>query len=174
MESRKSMGNIILIGFMGCGKSSVGLKLSYRMRQTILDTDKEIERKEQCTISEIFAKEGETAFRDKETAYLQSLVGKVNHQIVSTGGGLPMREENRKLLKEIGTVVYLRVKPETVYERLKNDTTRPLLQGDDPMQKIRDLLGKRSPVYEAAADIIVDVDNKSFDSIIAEITEAIQ
>lgn len=123
------MGNVILIGFMGSGKTTVGLKLSYRLRRTVLDTDREIEKEEKRTISEIFAADGEPYFRDRETACLKKLTGSANNQIISVGGGLPLREENRRLLHELGQVFYLRAKGETIYERVKNDTTRPLLQG---------------------------------------------
>ena len=163
------MGNIILIGFMGCGKTSVGIKLSYRMRQPMLDTDKLIEKDEGRTISEIFETDGESYFRDLETECIKKLTKTVNNQIISVGGGLPIREENHALLKELGVVVYLRASAETVYERVKHDTTRPLLQGDDPQQKIRELMGKRAAVYEQAADVIIDVDGKDFDTIMDEI-----
>lgn len=163
--------NIILIGFMGCGKSSVGYRLSYAMRRTLIDTDKWIERKQQSTISEIFAKEGEPAFRQMETDCVKKLIEEADNQIISTGGGLPMKEENHKLLKELGRVYYLRVTKETVYERLKDDTTRPLLQGDNPKGKIEELLTKRAPMYEACADVIIDVSGKSFDEIIGEIVK---
>lgn len=165
------MGNVILIGFMGCGKSTVGLRLSYRLRRTIIDTDKEIEREEQRTISEIFATDGEAYFRDRETACLRKLTGSANNQIISVGGGLPMREENRALLHDLGQVFYLCAEGETIYERVKDDTTRPLLQVDDPLKKIKTLLEERDPYYTAAADVVVTVDGKSFSQILDEIEE---
>lgn len=163
------MENVILIGFMGCGKTTVGLKLSYRLRRTVIDTDKEIEREEKRTISDIFATDGEPCFRDMETACLKRLLESTDGRIISVGGGLPMREENRELLHELGQVFYLRAKGETIYERLKGDTTRPLLQGDDPLTKIRTLLSERDPYYRAAADVVITVDGKSFDQILNEI-----
>lgn len=163
------MENIILIGFMGCGKTSVGIKLSYHMRRPMLDTDKLIEKDEGRTISEIFETDGEGCFRDLETQCLKKLIATADKQIISVGGGLPVREENHALLKELGTVVYLRAMAETIYERVKHDTTRPLLQGDDPKQKIRSLMEQRAAVYEKAADIIIDVDGKDFDDITDEI-----
>ena len=86
------MENVILIGFMGCGKSTVGLRLSYRLRRTIIDTDREIEKEERRTITDIFATDGESYFRDRETACLKRLKSSANNQIISVGGGLPMRE----------------------------------------------------------------------------------
>lgn len=168
------MGNIILIGFMGCGKTTVGLKLSYRLRRTVIDTDKEIEREEQRNISDIFATDGEAYFRDRETACLQRLTGSASNQIISVGGGLPLREENRELLHKLGQVFYLCAKGETIYERLKGDTTRPLLQGDDPLKKIHTLLKERDPYYRAAADVVITVDDKNFSEILDDIEKNVK
>lgn len=168
------MRNVILIGFMGCGKTTVGLRLSYRLRRTVIDTDKEIEREEKRTISDIFATDGEPCFRDMETACLKRLLENTDGQIISVGGGLPVREENRQLLRELGQVFYLRAKGETIYERLKGDITRPLLQGDDPMTKIETLLKERDSYYRAAADVVITVDGKSFGEILSEIEENVK
>lgn len=168
------MRNVILIGFMGCGKTTVGLRLSYRLRRTVIDTDKEIEREEKRTISDIFATDGEPCFRDMETACLKRLLENTDGQIISVGGGLPVREENRQLLRELGQVFYLRAKGETIYERLKGDITRPLLQGDDPMTKIETLLKERDSYYRAAADVVITVDGKSFGEILNEIEENVK
>lgn len=167
------MGNVILIGFMGCGKTTVGLRLSYRLRRPIIDTDKEIEKEEKRTISDIFATDGEAYFRDRETACLRKLTESVNNQIISVGGGLPLREENRRLLHELGQVFYLRAKGETIYERLKGDTTRPLLQGENPLAKIRTLLQERESCYREAADVVIAVDGKSFSEILDEIEQSL-
>lgn len=163
------MNNVILVGYMGCGKSTVGIRLSYRLKMPFLDTDKEIEKKHSCVISEVFATLGEETFRNWETEYLKKLGERNAAYVISTGGGMVLREENRQLLKKLGTVVYLRAKPETIAERLKGDTTRPLLQTENPVQKIREMLEKRAPVYEQAADWILDVDHKSFEQILGEI-----
>lgn len=166
--------NIILIGFMGCGKSSVGIKLSYRIKRTIIDTDKWIENKEKTSISEIFATKGEGAFRRMETDCLKKLIETANNQIISVGGGLPIKEENHELLKMLGKVIYLRITPEAVYERLKGDSNRPLLQVEDPMTRIRELLAYRGPIYEKCADVIIDVSEKSFEEILTQIEACIQ
>lgn len=163
--------NIILIGFMGCGKSSVGYRLSYALRRTLIDTDKLIEKRQKMTISQIFEINGESAFRQMETDCIKYLIETADKQIISTGGGLPIKEENHALLKQLGRVYYLKVTKEAVYERLKQDTTRPLLQGDNPQAKIEELLSKRAPVYEACADEVIDASDKSFEEIIAEICE---
>lgn len=166
--------NVVLIGFMGSGKTTVGIRLSYRMRRVIEDTDKLIERKEGRTISEIFATEGEEYFRQTETAMLQDLGSKLRGHILSVGGGTPVREENRPLLKKLGTVVYFRAKPETIYARLQGDTTRPLLQCENPLQRIEELMAARKEAYESCADIIIDVDSLSMDEIIDKVMEGVK
>ena len=95
-------------------------------------------------------------------------------QIFSTGGGTPIKEENRELLKQLGTVIYLKVSPDVVYERLKEDTTRPLLQTQNPKARIEELLFAREDAYEAAADIIIEVDSKSLEDIVEEIATLIK
>ncbi|MCI9664757.1 MAG: shikimate kinase [Lachnospiraceae bacterium] len=166
--------NIILTGFMGCGKTSVGIRLSYTLRRTLIDTDKWIEKKQGKTVSEIFASEGEEAFRRMESECIRELIGTAEGQIISTGGGLPVRKENRKLLKKLGTVYYLEVTPECVFERLKGDTTRPLLQGENPREKIRELLEAREAFYQEGADVVIEVSAKSFEDIITEIVEGME
>lgn len=161
--------NIVLIGFMGSGKTTVGIRLSYRLRKPIEDTDKLIERREKRTIREIFAQDGEECFRKLETEMLRKAGLKMKNQIVSVGGGTPIKEENRELLKQLGTVVYFRVKPETVYNRLKHDTTRPLLQCENPLERITELLEQRKEAYESCADIIIDVDELSMQQVVDKV-----
>lgn len=162
--------NLILIGFMGSGKTSVGVRLSYRLKLTVEDTDKLIERHEGRSISDIFAAEGEAYFRQKETELLRELTEKKQGaRIYSVGGGTPVNPENRSLLKRLGTVVWLRIQPETVYARLKGDTTRPLLQCEDPLGKITELIDSRREAYESCADIIVDVDDLGMEQLLEKI-----
>lgn len=166
------MKNIILIGFMACGKSSVGRRLSQALDLEFLDTDELIEQKAGITIADIFATQGEAAFRAMETECLKDLLSRDSGTFVlSVGGGLPIREENRKLLSQIGEVIYLKVSAETVFIRVRNDTTRPLLQTQNPRGRIMDLMGARKQFYEDAADYVLEADNKSFDTIIEEIKE---
>ncbi|MCM1134708.1 MAG: shikimate kinase [Clostridium sp.] len=158
--------NIILIGFMGSGKTSVGIKLSYYLRRTMIDTDKWIENRQKMQVSEIFASVGEETFRAMETECLKILADTADGQIISVGGGLPVRKENHSLLKKLGKVFYLKVTPEVVYERLKNDTTRPLLQVENPMERIQELLAQRSDIYEACADVTVEASDKTLEEIV--------
>lgn len=166
--------NIILTGYMGCGKTTLGKKLSFRERIPFLDTDKMIEAKQKKSIPEIFDNEGEAAFRQMETECLREILSDKEHFIISVGGGLPLKEENQKLLKELGAVIYLKAEPDTIYGRLKNDTTRPLLRGENPQEKIKEMIKVRGPIYEKAADAIVCVDEKGYEQILTEIKNAVK
>lgn len=161
--------NILLTGFMGSGKTSVGLKLSWRLRMPVEDTDKVLERRAGCTVSEIFEQQGEAAFRRMETELLREIAAQSGRKIWSLGGGTPVDPANRELMRACGTVVYLRIRPETVYERLQGDTTRPLLQCADPLERIRTLMDERREAYESGADVIVDVDELTTDEILDKI-----
>ena len=171
MSKKIKNNNILLIGFMGSGKTTIGLRLSYKLSLEVLDTDKLIESREGMTISEIFKRKGEGYFRKLETDLMYELRDSKARKIYSLGGGTPVQLQNQSLIVQAGTVVYLRAKPETIYERLKYDTTRPLLQCEDPLSRIKDLLAKRSPAYERCADIIVDVDEMKQNEIIDYILE---
>ncbi len=168
------MNNIILVGYMGSGKTTIGIRLSYRVKQTLLDTDKEIEREQRRSISDIFAEDGENTFRQMETAYLEKLMSEKEAHVISTGGGMVLREENRILLKKLGTVIYLRAKPETIWNRLKGDTTRPLLQTDDPKARICDMIESRKEAYETASHAVVDVDELDYDEIMDRIMKIVE
>ncbi|MDE6364626.1 MAG: shikimate kinase [Lachnospiraceae bacterium] len=162
------MENIILIGYMGSGKTTVGKNIAKLKNYTFVDTDEMIVEQQQRSIKEIFATDGEQMFRDLETALLRQLVvEKREHMVISTGGGMPLREENRQLLSKLGKVVYLKASPATIYDRIKGDTARPLLQCEDPMKRIEEMLAAREPVYEEGAMLIVDV-NKLRQSEAAE------
>lgn len=161
--------NIVLIGFMGCGKSSVGRKLAGALFYEFADTDAMIEEAYGKTISEMFETDGEEYFRNAETELLKKLSTEAEGLILATGGGMPMREENAELLRKIGTVVFLEAKIETILERLQNDTGRPLADGEDREARLRPLYERRLPVYKAAAEYCLDTEGKSFYAIIEEI-----
>lgn len=169
------MKNLVLIGYMGCGKTTIATFLAKHANYKMIDTDLYIEKQENAKVSEIFASYGENYFRQRETENIKTLIedNKNTEDIVfSTGGGLPVKEENRVLLHKLGLVVYLKVSAETVYERLKGDTTRPLLQCDDPMERIEKMLAERNPIYENASDITVEVDHLSEQEIVNRILES--
>ena len=162
--------NIVLIGFMGSGKSTLGIKLSYRMKQPYLDTDKYIEHKTGRTISEIFETDGESTFRQMETDALNTLIDEgIKDHVIATGGGMPVKADNHALLKKLGVVVWLRIRPETVIDRLSSDKNRPLLQREDRETVIRELMEARNEAYSKCADVIVDVDDKKVERIMDEV-----
>lgn len=162
--------NIVLVGYMGCGKSTIARELLYGRPVSPIDTDVEIEKRKGMTIAEIFEKEGEMSFRDEETMFLQELLEKdMQDAVLSTGGGMPLREENRKLLKKFGFVVYLKASPEETLERLKDDTSRPLLKAPDRLERIKSMIAQRQQVYEETADLTILVDGKSPTQIVEEI-----
>lgn len=205
------MSNIILIGFMGSGKTTFGKWLADRSHMRFCDTDELIEAKEARTINDIFAVEGEEYFRNLETEILRALIeeyadeaaeneaaggavgserlkvaaaggaigserpkvaadsgtgGKASEAaVISVGGGLPVRTINRELMHKLGTCVYLRTSKEELVRRLQSDTTRPLLAGGKLEEKIDSLMSARKDIYESAADIIIDTDSMSFETM---------
>lgn len=174
MKEKRTEENVVLIGFMGSGKTTIGLRLSYSLKRAIEDTDKLIEKKEGRSIKDIFADDGEEYFRGCETDLLKELCETQRNKIISVGGGTPVRAVNRPLLKQLGIVVYLRIRPETVYERLRYDETRPLLMGQDPLEKICALMTERSAAYEEAADYIIDVDELKMEEVVAKIKSYVE
>lgn len=161
--------NIILIGYMGSGKSTVGKKAAKALEYKFLDTDALIEEAEGMAISKLFEEQGEAYFREKETETIRRLLTETKGNIIATGGGLPMREGNAELLKELGTVIYLKAETDTLLKRLTGDTSRPLLQNGDLREKIETMLAIRGPVYEKTADVVLQTDNMSFYEIICQI-----
>ncbi|TCK98372.1 shikimate kinase [Natranaerovirga hydrolytica] len=161
--------SIVLIGFMGSGKTTFGKILSERHHYQFMDTDDLIMKKENMPITEIFKTKGEDYFRQLETDVLKELTHKNDKMILSTGGGMILKQENVALMKSIGTVVYLKASPHTLANRLKNDTTRPLLKGKNKFLFIKDLLAKRKDYYEKGADVIIKTDEKNIQDILKEI-----
>ena len=167
------MNNIILIGFMGTGKTSVGKKISNTLKMAFADTDLLIEKKEKKTISQIFEVSGEDEFRKMETELLKEMVKNTQNTVISVGGGLPIREENRKLLKELGIVVFLQADAQTIIERLKDDNTRPLLQSGNVFEKVNRMLAERNPIYIDASSFSINTSQKNVIEIAEEIEERI-
>jgi len=153
------MRNIVLTGFMGTGKSAVGKEISRRLSLRFIDIDHEIEKAEAMPIKDIFAKKGETYFREIETEMIRKFSAE-KKVIIATGGGAVLREENLAALRENGTIFCLAARPETIHDRTGRNDDRPLLKGDDRMRKIIELLSSRSLLY-AQAGIIIDTDDKT-------------
>lgn len=166
--------NIVLIGYMGCGKSTVGRKAARAMEYTFLDTDILIEKEEGMSIAKLFEAKGELYFREKETELIKRLISGEKGNIIATGGGLPMTEGNPELLKELGTVIYLQAENETLLQRLSNDKVRPLLKNVNLKEKIDTMLKIRGPVYEACADVVLQADKMSFYEIICQIEKILR
>ncbi|HTP04599.1 MAG TPA: shikimate kinase [Nitrospirota bacterium] len=164
--------NIILTGFMGVGKTSIGTRLASDLGYTFVNTDDLIEDDQKTTITEIFAQKGEPYFRDVEARVIRTVLENEN-QVVSTGGGAVIRDENREAFKKAGLVVCLTARPEVIYERIKHETHRPLLKVPDTMARIRDLLESRAEFY-GQADLIIDTSEKSVDEAVLEIKEKVR
>lgn len=162
------MNNIILIGFMGSGKTSCGREVAKLSGRDFCDTDELIERQQKMSISNIFEKYGEPYFRELETALVKSLRGK-EIGVLSVGGGLAVTEGNGALLKQIGTVIYLRAGIKCLVERLRGDDTRPLLAGGTIEEKITSLMKIRESAYIDASDVIIDTDGFSVEEVAAMI-----
>ena len=164
--------NIILTGFMGVGKTSVGTRLAKDLGYRFVDTDSLIEADQKMSITDIFALKGEPFFRDVETKIIEDVMQRES-QVVSTGGGAVIRDRNRNAFKKTGFVVCLNARPEVIFDRIKHETHRPLLQTADPKGKIKELLDSREKFY-AQADAAVDTSDKSVESVIQEIKERIK
>lgn len=165
---KKRGDNIVLIGYMGAGKTTVGKALAGKLGYEFIDTDLYIEAQEGMTIPEIFEKKGEAYFRTLETNVIKELREKT-HCVIATGGGLPLRKENSDLLKEVGTVYYLMADADTTYARVKHCTNRPLLQCDDPYTKIQAMMKERGSVYARACHIRVRTDCGTLEEVMDEI-----
>ena len=153
--------HLILIGFMGSGKSTIGAAVASRLQLPLIDTDKLIEKEQGLSVATIFKERGEMAFRQMEKELLYRLAKEEKPLLISTGGGLPVYEDNGTLLKQMGLVIWLDVNKTTILKRLKNDTTRPLLHGDNVEERVEALLAKREDYYRKAADVILDVNHAS-------------
>ena len=149
--------NIVLIGFMGSGKSTVGRELHQRLGYPFVDMDQLIEQRAGKPITAIFADEGEAAFREMESAVLKDLSQAADQRrIISTGGGVVGRPENRALLKRMGYVVWLDAPASVILDRTAKNRTRPLLHTEDPGEKVHRLMAEREPLYQETAHLKLD------------------
>jgi shikimate kinase len=163
------MKNIVLTGFMGTGKTEAGRILAKKLGYTLIDADTEIEKEQKMTITEIFKQCGEPEFREIEADVIRRL-SMIQNAVISTGGGAVLRQENMDNLRRNGVIVCLTASPETILKRTSNNNDRPLLQVEDPLQKIKELLEFRRPYYEKA-DIMIDTEGKSPLRVAEEIIE---
>ena len=156
MKKQLGKGNLILCGFMGCGKTSVGRRAARLLNREFCDLDQYIEQKEGLTVSEIFARFGEEGFRQREARAVEETAG-LPGLIIASGGGTVLREENvRAFHRPGGAILFLDAPLPALQERLKNDKRRPLLQVPDRRRVIEELFRQRAPLYRAAADLTID------------------
>ncbi len=151
----KSCENIYFVGMMGAGKTTIGRHLARRLKKRFVDCDHEIEARTGVRIPVIFDIEGEAGFRKRESQALEALAEE-RGLVLATGGGAVLAPQNRRLLAGTGLVIYLCVPPEDLYARTKHDRNRPLLQVDNPQEKIRELHVQRDPLYREIADIVLE------------------
>jgi shikimate kinase len=169
MNRGEAFPGVVLVGFMGSGKSSVGRELARRFGAPFVDVDERIELAAGCPIRDLFAREGEPAFREREKAALRDVLS-VKGCVIATGGGAFADEENRVLLRSYAPVVYLESAVETLLERLDGDLGRPLLRGGDREEVVRELLSCRVPGYRTA-DVTVRTDGRTVEEVAGQVAD---
>ncbi|MBI5144134.1 MAG: shikimate kinase [Candidatus Omnitrophica bacterium] len=165
------MENIILVGFMGSGKTTIATALANRLKMRYVSTDDLIEKKEKRTINEIFTKDGEEHFRDIESKVVRE-VSDMENVVIDAGGGVVLREKNMENLKSHGVVICLTADDETIMARTQKYKHRPLLNVEDPKLKIRDLLAKRAPFY-AKANHTIDTGKLTINQVVERVIEIV-
>ena len=160
--------NIFLVGPMGAGKSTIGRQLATALAYTFKDSDQEIQRRTGVDIPTIFEFEGEAGFRQRERQIIGELT-QGDHIVLATGGGAVLDEDNRRDLTTRGFVIYLHCSPEQQYTRTARDRSRPLLQTGEPMQKLRDLMHERDPLYRQVADLVISTERRGASAVVKEI-----
>jgi shikimate kinase len=164
----KTPGNLFLMGPMGAGKSTIGRQLSKQLRMVFYDSDREIENRTGVDIPLIFEVEGEQGFRKRERLVIDELTSLPNI-VLATGGGAILDADNRKHLAERGLVIYLHASVNQQLARTKHDRNRPLLQTDNPRQRLEDLMRLRDPLYREIADLVIDTDGKRVMAVVNQI-----
>jgi len=166
------MKNIVLTGFMGSGKSSVGDAIAKRLEMAVLDTDDLIEERVCMSINDIFTRYGEPHFRDVETGIVKE-ASKLDGHVIITGGGVVLNKVNIENLRSNGVIVYLYVSPKVAYNRVKEETHRPLLKVDDPLGKIQELMESRETFY-ADNDVQVDTTKLSVEHVASQVIKRVE
>jgi len=164
MSGMKRASNLFLVGLMGAGKTTVGRLVARRLKLRFLDSDHEVERRCGVKVPVIFEIEGEPGFRAREAAVIDELTA-LQGIVLATGGGVVNSKESRQALASRGTVVYLRGRPEDLYERVRHDKNRPLLAGGDPLGRLRALFSERDPLYRSIADLTVDTGRQGVNAL---------
>lgn len=165
--------NIFLIGPMGAGKSTVGRQLAESLSYTFRDSDLEIQRRTGVDIPTIFEFEGEEGFRNRERQVIEDLVAE-DRIVLATGGGAVLNAENRQNLTARGVVIYLHCSPEQQYARTSRDRSRPLIQTEDPLERLRGLMEERDPIYRQVSDLVVSTEKRGTASVVKEIRRRLE
>jgi shikimate kinase len=166
-------GNIFLVGMMGSGKTTLGRALAHRLKRAFADTDRILVDRTGVPVATIFEIEGEAGFRRRESLVLAELA-RGEGQVIATGGGAILAEENRTVMRAGGTVIYLRARLDHLWERTRHDSTRPLLATPDPRATLATLLEARDPLYRDAAHIVVDTASQSANTLVSRVIAAMQ
>ena len=166
-------GNLILVGMMGSGKSTMGRTLAKHLGKTFVDSDEEIIKRTGVTVPHIFDIEGEAGFRQREAVAIRELARRDNI-VLATGGGAVLDERNRTMLQQNGIVIYLNATVHDLWQRTRHDRNRPLLQTDDPYGKLTELFHQRDPVYRLISDIIVQTGKQSAQTLMLRLVDEIE
>lgn len=171
--SRKlQSGNLILVGMMGSGKTTMGRALAKHLGKTFVDSDEEIIKRTGVTIPHIFDVEGEAGFRQRESAAICDLSGRDN-MVLATGGGAVLAEQSRDMLQQNGIVIYLKASVHDLWQRTRHDRNRPLLQTGDPYAKLTELFHQRDPLYQQVADIVAMSGKQSAHTLMLRLVDEI-
>ena len=165
--------NVILIGPMGAGKTTIGRHLARRLNLEFFDSDREIEQSAGVDISTIFEFEGEEGFRRREHRALEKLLARTGI-VLATGGGAILSQENRRLLSSNGEIVYLRTSVDEQLRRTCHDRSRPLLQTEDPRRRLIELANERNPIYEDIADICIDTEGSNIRLVVNQLVKQLR
>jgi shikimate kinase len=160
--------NLFLVGMMGAGKTTVGRQLANRLGKVFYDTDREIETRTGVRVAVIFDVEGEGGFRRREAEVVDQITA-LDNIVLATGGGVVLDPRNRENLQARGFVIYLHAEPKALWQRTRNDKSRPLLQGGDPLQRLETLYKVRDPLYRGIADLVIDTGRQSVNTLLAQV-----
>jgi shikimate kinase len=173
INRKMQSGNLILVGMMGSGKTTMGRALARHLGKSFVDSDEEIIKRTGVTVPHIFDIEGESGFRLRETAIIQELVGREN-TVLATGGGAVLTGQNRTMLQQNGIVIYIKASVHDLWQRTKHDRNRPLLQTGDPHAKLNELFQKRDPLYQQVSDIVVQSGRQSVHALMQQLAGKIE
>jgi shikimate kinase len=172
-DRKLGSGNLILVGMMGSGKTTVGRMLARQLGKVFVDSDEEIIKRTGVTVPHIFDVEGEAGFRQREAAAIRELTGREN-LVLATGGGAVLDEKNREMLQQNGVVVYLKASVHDLWQRTRHDRNRPLLQTDNPHARLAELFQQRDPLYRQVSDIVVQSGKQSAHALMLHLTGEIE